>query len=88
MKDERPPVTVLFVHNGIDDDHHLRYLIDAGLDVSDVHAHQALSTAVSFQPQIIVLDFTADGDTLAALKSHPATKDIPVIALVELLKKN
>jgi len=83
---------VLLVHDGTPDAGHVKYLTDWGLDVSDVHAAQrgggALAAARTLQPDIIVLDLSIGGPTLQALKGHPATRSIPVIALVELLNQD
>ena len=86
MATNRPPPKVLFIHNGASVDAHIQYVTEAGLDVADVHADIALAKAVEFQPDIIVLDFTADGDVTAQLKRDDATKHIPIIALAELSK--
>ena len=84
----RPPPKLLFVHNGHSVDSHLQYLTEAGLTISEsAGAEAAVTAALSFQPDIIVLDFSADGETVAALRQHDETKDVPVIALAELLAK-
>jgi CheY-like chemotaxis protein len=82
----RPPPSVLFVHNGAPVELHIKHLTDAGLRVSEAHADEAVGTATALKPDIIVLDFDCDGETTALLKSHPPTRDIPIIALVELLR--
>jgi len=81
---------VLLVHDGTPDTGHIKHLSDAGLDVSDASAAGggALAAARTLQPDIIVLDFSIDGGTLQELKHNPATRNIPVIALVELLKQD
>ena len=86
ITDERRGVKVLLVYDGTRDDGRAQQLCDAGFEVADVHADMAVSTAAALQPNVIVLDFSADGETLQQLKDNPATHDIPVIALVELLK--
>ena len=82
----RPPPRILYVsnkdHSG--DGHHLRYLAEAGLKVTEAHSENAVNTALSFQPDIIVLDFDFDGEVVAALQAVEETKDIPVIALAKL----
>jgi CheY-like chemotaxis protein len=84
----RPPPKLLFVHNGHSVDGHLKYLTEAGLNVSEsAGAEDAVTAALALQPDIIVLDFSADGETVAALRQHEETKDVPVIALAELLAK-
>jgi CheY-like chemotaxis protein len=74
----------MFVHDGAPSTEHVKYLIGAGLHVADVHADAAVTEAEAYQPDIIVLDFDADGDVMARLKQDPATAHIPVIALVSL----
>lgn len=82
----RPPPSVLFIHNGLPYEPHVKHLTDAGLRVSEAHADHAVAQAIALQPDIIVLDFDCDGDVTEQLKAHPPTKNIPVIALVELLR--
>jgi CheY-like chemotaxis protein len=84
MGNVRPSPRVLLVHDSISNDEHAKHLIDAGLQVADVGAETAVAKAIDFQPDIIVLDFSADGELTTQLKRHEATKHIPVIALVEL----
>jgi len=82
----RPPPRVLFVHNGVPYQRHVDHLKQAGLQVSEVHVDEALQTATSQQPDIVVLDFGCDGDTIRAFKQNAQTQHLPVIALVEMLK--
>jgi DNA-binding response OmpR family regulator len=80
----RPPPKVLLVHDGRSPDSQVTYLRKAGLDVAKTHADDAVATALDFQPDIIVLDFDCDGETVTALKEVNETKAIPIIALAEL----
>ena len=64
----RPPPKILFIHDGHSPDAHVNYLRKAGLDVSKTHADDAVAIAMDVQPDIIVLDFDCDGETVAALK--------------------
>ena len=82
----RPPPSVLLIHNGTSVDAHVRHLGQAGLRVSDAHASGALSLAKDIQPDIIVLDFDCDGEMIEALKGDPLTEHIPIIALAELVR--
>ena len=82
----RPPPMVLFVHDGLPYDPHVKHLTDAGLRVTEVHADTAVATATTLQPDIIVLDFDCDGDVTDQLKAITATQHIPVVALVELTR--
>ena len=84
MATTRPPPNVLLIHNGDSYQAHIEHLTDAGLCVSEAHADDALGKATALQPEIIILDFGCDGETTAALKAHPETAHIPVIALADL----
>jgi PleD family two-component response regulator len=53
------------------------------MEVAGVEAEAAVAKAIEVQPDIIVLDFSADGELTTQLKQHEATKHIAVIALVE-----
>jgi len=81
----RPTAVVLFVHNGSPGHAHLKVLQDAGLRVSVTLAAAAVGAVRTLQPDIIVLDSDCDGDVSAQLKRDPATRHIPVIALVNLI---
>jgi len=82
----RPPPTVLFVHNGSPYEAYVQHLTDAGLTVSEAHADVVLAEATTRQPDIIVLDLDCDGDIVAQLKGAPLTAHIPIIALAHLLR--
>lgn len=82
----RPPPKVLFVHNGEPYAPHIKHLTDAGLHVTESHTHSALSEALRLQPDLVVLDFSADGETTAQLKAHSLTRNIPIIALADLAR--
>ena len=79
-----PPPKILLVHNGTAVDGYVTHLTDAGLRVADAHTETAVADAIEFQPDIIVLDFSADGEITAQLKRHDATKHIPIIGLADL----
>lgn len=85
-KNTRPPPRILYVAGPSTpgDGHYLRYLTEQGLHVTESSAESAATTALSFQPDIIVLDFDYDGEVVASLKALNETKDIPVIALAKL----
>jgi CheY-like chemotaxis protein len=87
MTPTRPPPTVLFVHNGLPYDGHIKHLTDVGLRVTEAHFDTALAQALRLQPDIIVLDFDCDGLVTAQLKGDTRTHHIPVIALVELTRQ-
>ena len=80
----RPPAKVLFLHNGDSVDAYISYLTQAGLQASEAHVDHALAHALAVTPDIIVLDFDCNGETMAALKADLRTRSIPVIAMKEL----
>jgi DNA-binding response OmpR family regulator len=80
----RPPPRVLLIHDGNNVDAHLAHLREAGLTAAEAHADQAIGDAVSFAPDIIVLDYDCNGDTLKQLKTDSRTQAIPVIGLKAL----
>ncbi|HEU4893081.1 MAG TPA: hypothetical protein VFT47_16115 [Vicinamibacterales bacterium] len=82
----RPPPKVLFVHDGIPYEAHMKHLADSGLEVTEAHATAALVRAIAIQPNIIVLDFDCDGEITAQLKGDAQTQHIPIIALASLAK--
>jgi CheY-like chemotaxis protein len=82
----RPRPKVLFVHNGSPYDAQIRHLTGAGLRVTETHLDTALVQALRLQPDIIVLDFGCDGVVTAQIKGDTRTRDIPVIALIELTR--
>ena len=83
-KTSRPPPKVLFIHDGEPVDGHIKHLTDAGLNVREAEGPEAVSAALSFDPDIVVLDFRCDGEVVAALNAVEETKHIPVIALAKL----
>jgi hypothetical protein len=83
----RPPPCILILHNGHDLHAHIRHLRAAGLRVVDAHLDgNPVETVLWANPDLIVLDFEIDGDTVGLLKDDPRTKRIPVIALAELAR--
>lgn len=82
----RPPPRVLFIHDGDPVQEHIQHLTDAGLQVREAEPQEAVSSALSFDPDIVVLDFRVDGEVVAALQAADETKHIPVIALAKLAK--
>jgi CheY-like chemotaxis protein len=80
----RPPPKVLILHSGIAVETYLSVLRAAGLEATEAHGDDAVAQVAAIQPDIIVLDFACDGETMAALRSDERTSNIPVIALAEL----
>jgi DNA-binding response OmpR family regulator len=83
----RPPPKVLFVHNGTPYEAHKKHLVEAGFNVSETRGEPAVEVAVASQPDLVVLDFGCDGPVTQQPKANDETKHIPVIALVELLRR-
>lgn len=85
----RPPPRILFVHNSAPDPRHIKHLTEAGFLVAEASPDGRdgagiVARAIEFRPDIIVLDFSADGEVTHALKGHETTKGIPIIALAAL----
>jgi DNA-binding response OmpR family regulator len=80
----RPPPSVLFIHDGNSVDTYISFLRKAGLHATETHADDAVAQALALKPDIIVLDFDCDGETMAALQKDVSTRGIPVIALADL----
>lgn len=78
-----PPRKILFVHNGAPGNDHREGLIAAGYQVDEVEVCAVLAKALEYQPDLIVLDYAANGEVAAKLKNHDATKHIPIIALAD-----
>ena len=81
-----PRPTVLFVQDGEPYEPHKTYLINAGYDVVTTDRANAIVDASTFQPDVIVLDFGSNGEVTQELKEDDATKHIPVVALVDILR--
>ncbi len=80
----RPPLLVLIIcapGNG----GYAPYLLANGFRVEEAHTSAAgITRASALRPDLIVLDFGLDGDTVARLRREPSTHGIPLIALTEL----
>jgi DNA-binding response OmpR family regulator len=80
----RPPPLVLVIYpasgGGYGD-----YLVASGFRVEEAHTGaQGFDRAVALRPDLVVLDFGLDGDTVARLRREPVTSGIPIIALAVL----
>jgi CheY-like chemotaxis protein len=81
----RPQPRVLIIHDGNPVDAYIDFLRTAGLLATEAHADDSVSQAAAERPDIIVLDFDCDGEIVAALQADVRTREIPVIALAELV---
>jgi CheY-like chemotaxis protein len=60
------------------------YLTDAGLRVAQTRDDgDTMATVLRMRPDLIVLDFTVNAETIERLKLDARTKSIPLIGLVE-----
>ena len=80
----RPPQLVLVIYDekgGGYRDH----LAANGFRVAEADTgSQGFARAVELRPDLILLDFGLDGETVLRLRHDPATSDIPIVALAEL----
>ena len=80
----RPPPLVLVIY-GEKGGGYRDYLAANGFRVAEARsALQGFERAVALRPDLILLDFGLDGDTVTRLRHEPATSDIPIVALAEL----
>jgi two-component system, sensor histidine kinase and response regulator len=80
----RPPPLVLVIYPA-DGGGYGDYLVASGFRVEEAHTGpQGFDRAVMLRPDLVVLDFGLDGDTVARLRREPVTSDIPIIALAAL----
>jgi CheY-like chemotaxis protein len=82
---QRPPPLVLLLHDHTSVVEIIAYLKRSGLRI----AHQRndddmLAAVLTIDPDLIVLDFAVDGETVATLKGDARTHHIPLIALAEI----
>jgi len=84
IADPRPPPLVLLIHDQMSVAHIVRYL--GGLRVTN-RANDAgmLRAVVDIGPDLIVLDFAVNSDTVQRLKADVRTQHIPVIALADVV---
>ena len=79
------PLHVLVIHRRDATEGYAAYLTSEGFRVSEANdSDDGVTKALALVPDFIVLDFDLDGETTARLKSHIATRGIPVIALAKL----
>lgn len=83
----RPPPLVLLLHNHTSVVEMIRYLKGNGLRVENrPNDANVLAAVVDIDPDLIVLDFAVDGDTVEILKGDARTEHIPLIALAEMCR--
>jgi CheY-like chemotaxis protein len=85
--DQRPPPLVLLLHNHTSVAEIIAYLKANGLRVANrPNDGDMLAAVVEIDPDLIVLDFAVDGDTVETLKSDGRTHHIPLIALADVCR--
>ena len=78
---------ILVVYADGDGEAYVRYLTTAGFRadaVSRIPSDEIVKRTLALMPDMIVLDYDCDGETVARLKADRRTAPIPVIALAEL----
>jgi hypothetical protein len=81
----RPPMILVIYADG-DGDAYVRYLTTAGFRAASVSTNSAIDIVdctLATMPDMIVLDYDCDGETVDQLKSDKRTAPIPLIVLAE-----
>ena len=87
--DQRPPPLVLLLHNHTSVVDIIAYLKNNGLRVANRRNDgDMLAAILEIDPDLIVLDFAVDGDTVETLKGDGRTRHIPLIALADVCRLN
>ncbi len=84
----RPPPTILVIYADGDGQAYVRYLATAGFrtaSASRIPSSEIVDRTLATMPDLIVLDYDCDGETVERLKGDRRTAAIPVIALADLL---
>jgi DNA-binding response OmpR family regulator len=80
----RPPPLVLMIY-AADGGGYEEYLLASGFRVAEAHTGElGFDTALTLQPDLIVLDFGLNSDLVGRLRREPTTSAIPIIALTEI----
>jgi DNA-binding response OmpR family regulator len=90
MSISRPQPFILLIHDGNRGQEYGPYLTAAGFRVAELsvqeHDRDLAEETVTIRPDIIVLDYTCNGETVMRLKADPRTAGLPILALAELLR--
>jgi hypothetical protein len=90
MSISRPQPFILLIHDGSRGQDYVPYLTAAGFRVAELsvqeHDRDLTDQTVTIGPDIIVIDYTCDGETVMRLKADPRTAALPILALAELLR--
>ena len=82
----RPPPTILVIYGDGDGDVYVRYLTTAGFRAASVSTNSVIDIVdctLATMPDMIVLDYDCDGETVDQLKSDKRTAPIPIIVLAD-----
>jgi CheY-like chemotaxis protein len=61
------------------------HLVASGFRVEEAQSGaEGVDRVAALLPDLVVLDFDLDGETVAQIRQGPGTKDIPIIALAVL----
>ena len=77
---------ILVIYADGDGDAYVRYLTTAGFSAVSVSTNSAVDIVertLATMPDMIVLDYDCDGETVDRLKSDKRTAPIPIIVLAE-----
>ena len=86
---QRPPPLVLLLHNHTSVVEIIAYLKDHGMRVENRRNDaDMLAAVVDIDPDLIVLDFAVNGDTVETLKGDGRTQNIPLIGLADVCRLN
>jgi DNA-binding response OmpR family regulator len=86
MSNARPPPLVLMIY-AVDADGYADFFAASGFRLAEARdAADGLAQAIALVPDLIVLDFGYDGDTVARLRGNVATSAIPIIALTDICR--
>jgi hypothetical protein len=84
----RPPPTVLVLYGDGDGEAYVRYLTTAGFraaSASRIPPEEIVDRTLATMPDLILLDYDSEEETIERLKADRRTAGIPVIALADLL---
>jgi DNA-binding response OmpR family regulator len=82
----RPPPLVLMIY-GVDTEGYADFFVASGFRLAESRdAADGLAQAIALVPDLIVLDFGYDGETVASLRGNPITSAIPIIALTDICR--
>ena len=83
----RPPPMILVIYAHGDGETYVRYLTTAGFratSASRIPPSEIVNRTLATMPDVIVLDYDCNGETMDCLKADRRTALIPVIALADL----